>query len=94
MKLHCRELIAGYKCPRSVMLRDESLACFGGGKNPEESSARTILERQGKGRELTGNFGKCSGNVLQRYLPEKRGARRSRNAASPSRPSGPRVTSR
>jgi long-chain acyl-CoA synthetase len=32
VKLHCRDLIAGYKCPRSVMLRDESLPVSAAGK--------------------------------------------------------------
>jgi long-chain acyl-CoA synthetase len=32
VKLHCRDLIAGYKCPRSVMLRDEALPVSAAGK--------------------------------------------------------------
>ena len=38
---HCRQLIAGYKCPRTVSVRDEPLPLSGAGK-----VLKTVLRRE------------------------------------------------
>jgi long-chain acyl-CoA synthetase len=41
MIAHCRQLIAGYKCPRSVSVRTESLPLSGAGK-----VLKTVLRKE------------------------------------------------
>ena len=39
----CKERIAGYKCPRSVDIRDEPLPLSGAGKDTEARTAQAVL---------------------------------------------------
>lgn len=49
LKKHCAELIAGYKCPRSVSFQEEALPVSGAGKILKTELRKPFWEDQGKG---------------------------------------------
>jgi len=49
LRKHCAELIAGYKCPRSVTFQDEPLPVSGAGKILKTDIRKPFWEGQGKG---------------------------------------------